>query len=128
MVLLILNIISGARMKERLECEVLLESMSVDGNKLMANAAVYLDHVSKSGEKDGEICLTTSFNVIDQIKGSFGVEPEFGPYERVDLTNTYNAIERLRLCCEEILRDIKAEIKLMDTDPHYFEIDDEEEE
>lgn len=115
-------------MRDKIEFEIICEDLSLESGKLMLNAGVYLDHVNKHGEKGDSIFISTPFDLIEQLKGTFGVDPEFAPYDRIVLVNALSALEKLEKTCASLCQEVRDEISLMDRDPDYFNTDDDEEE
>lgn len=114
-------------MKERLEFEIICEDLSSTAGRLMFNSVVFIDHINKQGIKEDQLSVNAPFDLIDQLQGSMGIDPDFAPYERTELVNNLASIERLELCCGELIDQIRSEISLMDNDPEYFTSDEDEE-
>lgn len=113
-------------MKERIEFELLADELSAESNKVLLKTHLFMDHKTASGEDGGGLEIPVIFDLIGQLKSSFGITPDFAPYEKTELTNTLLALNKLEANISELIKEIKAELHLIDSDPDYYSEEEDE--
>ena len=113
-------------MKDKIELDLQSDELVVEGSKLILKTTLYMDHICSSGDEGGGLEIPVNLELAKQLKSSFGIDPTFSPYERVELNNTLDALERLNGNCTDLIKDLEAEIRLMDTDTEYIDEDEDE--
>ena len=118
-----------------LELELGINELIVDRGDLIMRLTMFIDHHcsdhssgnyidSASGEG---LNFPVDVDLSKELQTSLGINEDFKPYDRGEITNSILSLEKLRAVTEDLLNQQKLELKQMDEDPHYFEDDDVEE-
>lgn len=115
--------------KQRLEIDYGTDELVVENNEVKLRLTVFMDHVNADGEEGGGVEIPLSVPLHKQLKNSFGIAPEFAPYQEEELRSTLVALNKLVAIGQELIGDTEKELKRMEEDPEYFddEEDDDEE-
>ena len=113
--------------KQRLEIDYGTDELVIENNEVKLKLTVFMDHVNADGEEGGGIEIPLSVPLHKQLKNSFGIAPEFSPYQEEELRSTLLALKKLVAIGQELIGETETELNRMEEDPEYFDEDDEDE-
>lgn len=113
-------------MKQRIEIDYGTDELVAEGNEVKLKVTVYLDHVDGDGQEGSSLEIPLLIGLHKELKSSFGIAPEFAPYQESELRTTLNALKKLVAIGQDLVLETELELKKMNDDPEYFDEEEEE--
>ena len=111
------------RNKSRLDLEFGVDELIVERGDLILKLTGFIDRHPPTEES---LSFPVEIDLSSQLQEFFGINEDFKPYDRIEVTNSLHSLEKLKLLAEDLISQQKLELKRMDEDPHYFEEYDED--
>ena len=111
------------RNKSRLDLEFGVDELILERGDLILKLTGFIDRYPPTEES---LSFPVEIDLSSHLQEFLGINEDFKPYDRIEVTNSLHSLEKLKLLAEDLISQQKLELKRMDEDPHYFEEYDED--